>query len=190
MNADMLTEPVTIILTEYLSMNVSTRRKTRPTFCSPGYWLPVFFTLMMAGQPGLAAEEPYNWLQLRKLNTENQYKLKQQQRQLNTESPSSPVLSREPQQQNPIQPTQIHQKSTLEHTGKDAFNLNQTQQLDQKQLQNKHSREQAILRQRNRTRNDTATGTRKSRAQLQRSRQQQQNQLNRMRIQSRGNRRR
>ena len=172
-------------------MNISTRRKMRPTFSRPGYRLPVFFTLMMAGQPGLTAEEPYNWLQLRKLNTENQYKLKQQQRQLNTERPSSsPVLSREPQQQNPIQPTQIHQKSTPEHTGKGVFNLNQTQQLDQKQLQNKHSREQAILRQRNRTRNDTVTGNRKSRAQLQRSRQQQQNQLNRMRIQSRGNRRR
>jgi len=171
-------------------MNISTRRKIRAAFSRPGYLLTLFLTLMMAGEPGLAAEEPYNWLQLRKLNTENQYKLKQQQRRLNTEGPSSPVLSREPRQQNPIQPTQIHQKSTLQHTGKDAFDLNQTQQLDQKQLQNRHSRERAILRQRNRTRDDTITGSRKSRAQLQRSRQQQQNQLNRMRIQSRGNRRR
>ncbi len=170
-------------------MNVSIRQKMRRAFSRPGYRLPVLFTLIMAAQPGLAAEEPYNWLQLRKLNTENQYKLKQQQRRLDTESPSSPALSREPRQQNPIQPTQIHQKSTMEHPGKDSFNLNQAQQLDQKQLQDKHAREQAILRQRNRTRNDTGTGTRKSRAHLQRSRQQQQNQLNRMRTQSRGNRR-
>jgi hypothetical protein len=171
-------------------MNVSIRRKMRRTLFRPGYRLSIIFALTLAVQPGLAAEEPYNWLQLRKLNTENQYKLKQQQRQLDTESPSSPTLSREPPQQNPIKPTQIHQKSTPEHSGKDAFNLNQAQQLDQKQLQNRQTREQAILRQRNRTRNDTAKSTRKSRAHLQRSRQQQQNQLNRMRIQSRGNRRR
>lgn len=171
-------------------MNLSIRRKTARSFFRPGFRLPVFFALIMASQPGLAAEEPYNWLQLRKLNTENQYKLKQQQRRLDTESPASPDFSREPRQQNPIKPTQIHEKSTPEHSRKDLFNLNQAQQLDQKLLQNKQTREQAILRQRNRTRNDTAKSKRKSRAHLQRSRQQQQNQLNRMRIQSRGNRRR
>ena len=168
-------------------MTASIRQKTHLILSCSGFRLAVFFILIMAAQPGLAAEEPYNWLQLRKLNTENQYKLKQQQRQLDIGSPSSPALNPETRKQNPVQPTQIHQKSKMEPPGVDTFNLNQAQQLDQKQLQNKHTREQAILRQRNRTRNDPVTGKRKSNAQLQRSRQQQQNQLNRMRTRSRFN---
>ena len=149
---------------------------------------PLFWMMIAAVQPSLAADEQYNWLQLRKLNTDNQYKLKQQQRRLETGSQTTPALSPEIRQQNPIKPTQIHRESTEERPGKSTFNLNQSQRLDQKQLQNQHAREQAVLRQRNRARDDAVTGKRKSRALLQRSRQQQQNQLNRMRTQSRFNR--
>jgi hypothetical protein len=171
-------------------MIIRIRRKTRRTLCRAGLRIPVLFSLIVSAQPGLTAEEPYNWLQLRKLNTENQYKLKQQQRRLDTGSPSSPALSSEPRQPNRVEPTQIHQESKIERPGKDPFFLNQSQQLDQKQLQDRQAREQAILRQRNRTRNDPVTGKRKSNAQLRRSRQQQQNQLNRMRTRSRMNSRR
>jgi len=171
-------------------MIIPITQKTRRAMCWAGSRISVLFTLIAAAQPGLTAEEPYNWLQLRKLNTENQYKLKQQQRRLDTETPSSPALSSEPRQRNPVEPTQIHQKSMIERSGKDTFNLNQAQQLEQKQRQNKQVREQAILRQRNRIRNDPVTGKRKANAQLQRSRQQQQNQLNRMRTRSRINSRR
>ena len=168
-------------------MTASIRQKTQLIRSWSGFRLTVLFILMMAVQPGLAAEEPYNWLQLRKLNTENQYKLKQQQRQLDTGSPFSPSLNSEPHLLNPVEPTRIHQESKIERSGKDTFILNQSQQLDQKQLQDRQAREQAILRQRNRTRNDSVTGKRKSNAQLQRSRQQQRNQLNRMRTRSRLN---
>jgi len=171
-------------------MTASIRQKTQLILSWSGLRLAVLFILTMAAQPGLAAEEPHNWLQLRKLNTENQYKLKQQQRRLDTGSPSSPSLSSESRQLNPVEPTRIHQESKIERSGKDTFILNQSQQLHQKQLQDRQTREQAILRQRNRTRNDPVTGKRKSNAQLQRSRQQQQNQLNRMRTQSRMNSRR
>jgi hypothetical protein len=169
-------------------MIIRIRQKTRRRMCRVGFRIPVLFSLMVSAQPGLTAEEPYNWLQLRKLNTENQQKLKQQR--LDTGNPSSPALSSEPRQQNPVEPTQIHQESKIEPSGKDTFILNQSQQLDQKQLQDQQHREQTILRQRNRTRNDPVTGKRKSNAHLQRSRQQQQNQLNRMRTQSRMNSRR
>jgi hypothetical protein len=171
-------------------MTASTRQEMPRTWSWPGFQLTVLFILTAAAQPGLAADEQYNWLQLRKLDTENRYKLRQQQRRPETGSPSSSALRPDPDppRQNPLEPTRIRRESKMEPPGKDTFNLNQAQQLDQKQLQDRHAREQAILRQRNRTRDDTATGTRKSRAHLQRSRQQQQNQLNRMRNQSRFNR--
>lgn len=168
-------------------MTTPVTQKNRRMTYRPGPLIPILFSLT-AIQPGLAADEQYNWLQLRKLNTENQYKLKKQQQRVDTGSPSSPALSREPRQKNPVEPTQIHRESTTERPDKNTSMLNRAQQLDQKQLQDRHAREQAVLRQRNRTRNDTVTGERKSRAHLQRSRQQQQNQLNRMRTRSRLNR--
>ncbi|MCP3866840.1 MAG: hypothetical protein GY703_01830 [Gammaproteobacteria bacterium] len=136
------------------------------------------------------AQDNQSWLQLRRLNSENQYKLDQQQRFNRAGSPTSAGnqnfqsgLSRK--KNNPLLPDQTPAKPPASPS-----RLNSRQQFDQRMLQDNQRRRLSLSRQQQRTRAATESNSYRPRNQNHRFRLEQQQQLNRMGTQSRLNSRR
>ena len=147
-----------------------------------GMWL--FLILLITPPADTAAGEQTNWLQLRRLNMENQFKLRQQQQMFTPKVPTTRSFNPD----SPLVSSKKHKiiLPKILSTGRpsDYSKLEAAQRMDQRRLQESHRRKQALANQRSRANSSINTKNYKPNVHLQRFRQQQQYQLDRMRTQS------
>ena len=147
-----------------------------------GMWL--FLILLITPPTDTAAGEQTNWLQLRRLNTENQFKLRQQQQMFKPKTAATRSFNAD----SPLVSSKKHKiiLPKMLSTGRPSgySELEAAQRMDQRRLQESNRRNKALANQRSRANSGINPKSYKSNAQLQRFRQQQQYQLDRMRTQS------
>ena len=163
-------------------MTIQPRCPARKLGSGAGVWL--FLILVIAPPSDSIAGESTNWLQLRRLNTENQFTLKQQQQMLRpkaatkgTDNSDFPLDSSK--RQKIILPKIAPAERPL-----DYYSLEHSQRMEQRRLQESQRRQQIFAKQRSRLNGSMDSESYRPNFQLQRFRQQQRYQLNRMRTQS------
>jgi hypothetical protein len=162
-------------------MTIQMRCETCRLCSGAGMWL--FMILVITPPTGTAVGDQTNWLQLRRLNMENQFKLRQQQ-MLRPKVPATKSFNTD----SPLVSSKKHKiilpKMVPTERPSGYSNLERAQRLDQRRLQESQRRKQALANQRSRVNNSNNIESYKSKYQLQRFRQQQLYQLDRMRTQS------